>query len=222
MRPDRIVLIRHGETEGNVDPTLFERLPDHRHRLTARGLDQAREAGGRLRSLIGEAPVWVYVSPYIRSRQTLEALGLGAQTAFVHEEPRLREQDWGNLQVREAMQRQREERDRFGHFYYRFSGGESGADVYDRVSSFLETMHRDFQRPDYPRVALLVTHGLWMRLFCMRWFHWSVDFFETLENPRHCEDRHLALGEAHYELDRPFRRWTTTWPPDPTRSAPIE
>ena len=30
---------------------------------------------------------------------------------------------------------------------------------------------------------VIVTHGLTMRLFCMRWFHWSVEYFESLENP---------------------------------------
>ena len=38
---------------------------------------------------------------------------------------------------------------------------------------------------------LLVSHGLTMRLFCMRWFHWSVKFFETLRNPDNAETRVL-------------------------------
>ncbi|GAA3294993.1 hypothetical protein GCM10020295_21010 [Streptomyces cinereospinus] len=41
---------------------------------------------------------------------------------------------------------------------------------------------------------LLVTHGLAMRLFCMRWFHWTVAEFESLSNPGNGEIRMLVLG----------------------------
>ena len=37
-------------------------------------------------------------------------------------------------------------RPQFGRFFYRFPDGESGADVYDRVSAFLGTFHRDMQQ----------------------------------------------------------------------------
>lgn len=220
MRPGRIILLRHGESEGNLDRTLFERKPDHAHALTARGRAQARAAGRRLRQMLGDEGVWVYVSPYLRTRQTLAELDLGTRVRFVHEEPRLREQDWGNFQDREQMARETAERDRYGHFWYRFTHGESGGDVYDRVSTFLETLHRDFANEHYPPNTLIVTHGLTMRLFCMRWFHWSVDFFQTLENPGSCEERCLVLGDDGYELDRPFARWTATWPPTSGASPP--
>jgi hypothetical protein len=47
-----------------------------------------------------------------------------------------------------------------------------------------------------------------MRLFCMRWFHWTVAEFESLSNPGNGEVRMLVLGEnGKYTLDRPFDRW---------------
>ena len=54
----------------------------------------------------------------------------------------------------------------------------------DRVSTFLETLHRDFRKKDYAQNCLIITHGLTLRLFLMRWFHWSVEEFESLRNPR--------------------------------------
>lgn len=39
------------------------------------------------------------------------------------------------LKVRESMTKIKETRERYGRFYYRFPEGESGADVFDRVSS---------------------------------------------------------------------------------------
>jgi broad specificity phosphatase PhoE len=206
-RPRRIVLVRHGESTGNVDASVYEREPDHALALTERGRRQAEEAGGTLRALFGRERVSVYVSPYRRTHETLAALGLDPALIRVREEPRLREQDWGNWQDREDVRLQRAYRDAYGHFFYRFAQGESGADVYDRVGGFLESLWRSFEAPDHPPNVLLVTHGLAMRLFCMRWFHWTVAEFECLVNPGNGETRMLVLGEdGRYTLDRPFAR----------------
>ncbi|WP_328718988.1 histidine phosphatase family protein [Streptomyces sp. NBC_00247] len=212
-RPQRIVLVRHGESEGNVDDTVYEREPDHALRLTHTGLQQAEAAGLRLREVFGEERVSVYVSPYRRTHETFRSLGLDLTRVRVREEPRLREQDWGNWQDRDDVRLQKANRDAYGHFFYRFAQGESGADVYDRVDAFLESLHRSFQDPDHPPNVLLVTHGLTMRLFCMRWLHWSVAEFESLSNPGNGETRTLLLGpDGRYTLDRPFARWRTPEP----------
>lgn len=34
---------------------------------------------------------------------------------------------------------------------------------------------------------VLVTHGLTLRIFLMRWFHWSVDEFLQVYNPANCD-----------------------------------
>ncbi|MEZ7005539.1 histidine phosphatase family protein [Streptomyces sp. AD55] len=207
-RPRRIVLVRHGESTGNVDDSVYERVPDHALALTERGRAQAEETGRRLHEVFGRERVSVYVSPYRRTHQTLRAFGLDPRLIRVREEPRLREQDWGNLQNREEVLVQKSYRDAYGHFFYRFAQGESGADVYDRVGGFLESLFRSFEEPDHPPNVLLVTHGLAMRLFCMRWFHWTVAEFESLSNPGNAEMRMLVLGEdGRYTLDRPFERW---------------
>jgi broad specificity phosphatase PhoE len=204
------VLIRHGESQGNVDDTIYERVPDHALELTGRGRQQAREAGEQIRVLFGDERVQAFVSPYTRTRQTFQLLGLAPDRTRAKEEPRLREQDWGNYQDAEDVQRQRKARDAYGHFFYRFAQGESGADVYDRVGAFLETLYRAFDKSDFPPNVLMVTHGLTMRLFCMRWFHWTVDEFECLSNPDNGETRMLRLGQdGRYRLDRPFDRWRT-------------
>ncbi|AWI31379.1 histidine phosphatase family protein [Streptomyces tirandamycinicus] len=209
-RPRRIVLVRHGESEGNADDSVYERKPDHALSLTDRGWRQAEDTGGRLRTLFGHERVSVYVSPYRRTHQTLHAFRLDSRLVRVREEPRLREQDWGNWQERDAVRLQKAYRDAYGHFFYRFPQGESGADVYDRVGAFLESLHRSFESPEHPPNVLLVTHGLTMRLFCMRWFHWTVPEFESLSNPDNGETRMLLLGEdGRYTLDRPFERWCT-------------
>jgi broad specificity phosphatase PhoE len=212
-RPRRIVLIRHGESEGNVDDTVYEREPDHALSLTDNGLRQAAEAGRPLREMFGGERVSAYVSPYRRTHQTFRELALDPDRVRVREEPRLREQDWGNWQDRDDVRLQKAYRDAYGHFFYRFAQGESGADVYDRVGAFLESLWRSFEDPGHPPNVLIVTHGLTMRLFCMRWFHWTVADFESLSNPGNAEWRSLLLGtDGRYSLDRPFERWCVPEP----------
>jgi broad specificity phosphatase PhoE len=208
--PRQIIMVRHGQSEANMDQTLYNRVPDYRIPLTELGLEQATAAGERIRAQLDGQKVCIYVSPYLRAYQTLEALKLGDLVDRVIEEPRLREQDWANFQDPSDIADQRELRNAYGHFFYRFRDGESGSDVFDRVSSFMETLYRHWNKPAYAPNTLLVTHGLTMRLFCMRWFHWSVEYFESLNNPGNAEVRTLLRQGPRYELDTAFDQWSRT------------
>lgn len=192
MRPKRIILIRHGESEGNADKRRLEVEPDYRHQLTDQGISQARAAGEQIRSIVGDETVHAYVSPWHRTRQTFAEIRPVLNVVKAYEDPRIREMEWGHLREVEANAAIQKERIAYGTFYFRIPDGESAADVYDRVSGFLETLHRDFAKPDYADNTLIVTHGMTQRIFLMRWFHLSVEEFELLENPRNCE---LAVME---------------------------
>lgn len=189
MKPNRIILVRHGQSEGNADQSLFETIPDYAFNLTPKGVEQAKQAGQEIKKLIGGESLQVYLSPYHRTRQTFQYIqeSIESNVIKVYEDPRIREQDWGHLRNPDLTNEISQVRDNFSPFYYRIPDGESGADVYDRVSIFLDTLHRDFQKPDYAENVLIVTHGLTLRLFLMRWFHWSVEEFENLHNPSNCQ-----------------------------------
>merc|ERR1719223_2202627 len=142
----RIILIRHGESAGNVDPAAYVRTPDWQIALTEKGIAQARSTGHKLAALVKDEPVYFCVSPYRRTRQTLEELGRAINKASVlgvREDPRLAEQQFGNFQDVEAVKRAKADRHRFGRFFYRFPNGEAGMDVYNRASSFFGSLIRD-------------------------------------------------------------------------------
>lgn len=190
MRPKRIILVRHGQSQGNVDHNIYATVPDYEVELTSLGKQQAIDAGSKVAWMTKSESIHVYVSPYTRTRQTLKFMkdgGIAKHIANVVEDPRIREQDFGHLGVPENRAELIAERDRYGTFYYRMPDGESGADVFDRVSTFLETMHRDFEKENFPQNALIVTHGLTLRLFLMRWFHMTVEQYECLKNPHNCQ-----------------------------------
>jgi len=194
MRPNRIILIRHGESEGNADKHQYRFTPDYALMLTPKGIEQAHRAGMEIN---------------YRTRQTYQHLKAGLETNIskMNEDPRVREQDWGHLRHPDDNEDIIKQRDNFSTFYYRIPDGESGADVFDRVSTFLETLYRDFNKPDYPQNTLIVTHGMTLRLFLMRWFHWTVEEFENLRNPRNCEVVVMSKKpDDKYELAVKLRR----------------
>lgn len=211
MKPNRIFIVRHGESQGNVDKNIYKDIPDYALKLTPKGVEQATCVGKKLRETIGDNNVQFYVSPFWRTRQTYFHIAkhFPVKNINFYEDLRLREQEWGqDLVTREGYSHEREnDRDAYGHLYYRFRDGESCADVYDRVSDFMGTMFRDFEKEHFPQNTVIVTHGMTTRLFLMRFFHASVEEFETWANPKNCEYFLLERQwNGRYKLMTPLRK----------------
>jgi broad specificity phosphatase PhoE len=186
-----IKLVRHGESEANVGRVSSLDIGDHAIPLSENGSKQALEAGRTIGQAFLDGAL-VYTSPYRRTRETLagilEGAGVAKDGLRVYEDPRLREVEHGY----EEVAAQEELRKVHGWFYYRFRGGESPADCYDRTSNFLESMMRQAERKSADRV-LIVTHGLTIRCFVMRFLHSSVEEFDRLANPPNCAI--VTIGE---------------------------
>ncbi len=188
-----IKLVRHGQSRSNVGEVVAKDVGDHTIELTERGKDQARAVGRTLGADYLQDAL-IYNSPYQRTRQTLagiiEGAGVGGSELRRYEDPRLREVDPGY----EEYDAQHELRRTHGWFYYRFKGGESPSDCFDRTSSFLETMMRQVERKAAEHV-LIVTHGLTLRCFVMRYLHLTVEQFDQLANPGNCDI--VTIAEKH-------------------------
>lgn len=190
-------------------------IPDWRIPLTNVGKHQAYRAGKLIQEIIQDEPVYFYTSPYLRTKQTLSEVMLSFEhndIIGVREEPRLTEQQFGNFQNVANVRAAKQERGEYGRFYYRFAQGESGLDVYNRVTSFIATMFRDFANDDIKRSDLnvvMVTHGLTLRLFLMRWFQYTVNDFEASFNPPNAGFVVMERTEKHqrdyFELPQPSR-----------------
>ncbi|WP_230684773.1 histidine phosphatase family protein [Cellulomonas sp. JZ18] len=169
--PASLVLVRHGESVGNLAAARAERTGaevvdlgtrDADTPLSDRGLDQARALGAWLGGLRGdERPEVVWCSPYLRTRQTaaaaLDAAGLDLPVRL---DERLRDRELGVLDRLtragvEARHPQEAERRRLlGKMYHRPPGGESWADVALRLRAAL----RDLSERDDGRRVLVVAH----------------------------------------------------------------
>jgi len=218
MKPQFIYLVRHGESEGNVNEEIYKTVPDYRVGLTAKGRKQAVQAGKNIeknalsRVIFSDEyqpKVTIYSSPWTRARETTQGIikGLGKKFVIVrsYEDPRLREQGWGNYKEDHLQRKINRERKAFGTFFYRMPHGESGADVYDRITTFIDTLYRDFDK-HYSDINIIVTHGLTLKAFLTRFFHWSHEQFDGYKNPQNCEVFRMVLGQNDkYVLETPMR-----------------
>jgi phosphohistidine phosphatase SixA len=74
-RAIRIFLVRHGQSEANLDKTVNLCLPDHQIALSPQGREQAEAAGRFLaQTLARDSRVRILCSPYMRARQTSERI----------------------------------------------------------------------------------------------------------------------------------------------------
>ncbi|MDT4917230.1 MAG: 2,3-bisphosphoglycerate-dependent phosphoglycerate mutase [Pseudonocardiales bacterium] len=171
MAAAELILVRHGESTGNVarehaEATGAEVIEvagrDADVGLTELGARQAQLLGRFLRTGTGAAPpTSVWSSPYARARQTAEwAISGGELGLRPHLDERLRDKELGILdtltshgvRVRYPLEDQR--RRWLGKFYYRAPGGESWADLALRLRSFM----LDLDRLAGGERVLVVTH----------------------------------------------------------------
>jgi broad specificity phosphatase PhoE len=214
LKPKRIILIRHGQSEGNIDKSVYTRKPDYALDLTELGQKQAIEVGRHLSDVLKLEACGLYVSPFYRARQTADEIeDFLLRVSFRIEYPTLREQEWSTcLRLTDDNKEVEEERDKIGPFYYRFENGESVADVFLRVSDFISTLHRDFEKKSFPENCIIVGHGMTNRVFLMRWFHMTVEEFELLRNPKNCEYYLLELQEnGKYKLSKEPERYEKSY-----------
>ncbi|HXH33491.1 MAG TPA: histidine phosphatase family protein [Plantibacter sp.] len=187
MAITELILVRHGESAGNVAAFEADRLGADRVAIPSRdadvpltplGLQQAAAVGARLASLSPtERPDIVLSSPYRRAHQTaLVAMATAdpsGSTRIIVDE-RLRDRELGVLDtytsrgVDEHFPEEAARRRFLGKFFYRPPGGEAWTDVALRVRSFV----RDLDRfPENTR-ALVVCHDAVVSLFryvCEGW-----------------------------------------------------
>jgi broad specificity phosphatase PhoE len=153
-----LLLVRHGESEGNVAATEAReagveviQVParDADVDLSGTGRDQAKALGTALARIAVEfRPDAVVSSPYARALQTAEiAVETAGWPVQVRTDERLRDRELGildrltRLGVETRYPEESERRDWLGKLYYRPPGGESWADVALRLRSVLAELN---------------------------------------------------------------------------------
>jgi broad specificity phosphatase PhoE len=235
-RPQLLVLVRHGESERNVvkkrnrfylddeSRRAVKGIPDHLIPLTDAGRRQAGQTGVALRAEFGAFDA-VYHSGYVRTRDTAEHL-LAAYTPeeraamhvrhhlFIREREQGHTYDMTEAEATAAFPWLQDYWTTSGPFFARPPGGESLAQVCERVYAFLQKLARTMAG----KRVLVVTHGgtIWcFRYVLERWTYEEAERrFRTETNPNcavtayRLDDavRGLALqyaGQVFYGADLP-------------------
>jgi broad specificity phosphatase PhoE len=187
--PERIWLVRHGQSQGNVARDLADEAGAHEIDIELRDVDvplsqlgqeQAEAAGRYFASLPSDQrPEIILSSPYVRARQTAEiickqgALADGPGRTVIDE--RLREREFGIFDrlttagIRHKFPEEAEHRRRLGKFYHRPPGGESWADVILRLRSAMNTINLHY----CGKRVLIVCHQV--VVLCMRYILEELD-----------------------------------------------
>jgi 2,3-bisphosphoglycerate-dependent phosphoglycerate mutase len=216
----RLLLIRHGESMGNVDPAIHRHTADHAIPLSPRGREQARAAGDHIARFFearhGEARphVRLWTSPYRRTRETADGIAEVARDWITdrREHVLLCEQQFGlfdgipdeelpSLFPHEWAHYRKQERFE-GRFWARYPLGESRFDVATRVYQAFGSFQRDLEQG--VRDHVVVCHGVTLRAFLMMWCHLTPEWFEAEPNPHNCAIRLLEEGRDHGYLFEGF------------------
>ena len=157
-------LVRHGESTWNVQRRLQGQTAHPA--LTPLGVRQAQDAAAVLASRVDDAAM-LWSSDLVRARQTADVVGhrLGLP---VRETAALREQALGSMEGRLTRDLVPEPTPPGRHISeIRWAGGESVADVHERIGAFLGGLLRaDGAEADGPRAMehVLVSHGDTIRI----------------------------------------------------------
>jgi broad specificity phosphatase PhoE len=161
--PTQLVLVRHGESRGNVADRMARDagalrldldLRDADMPLSDLGEQQAEALGRHIGALAAtEQPSRIFSSPYERAASTARiataAAALSGLEQLVELDERLRERELGAFDgmtgtgIRSLHPEEAQRRRWLGKFYYRPPGGESWADVVQRVRQFLLNLTLD-------------------------------------------------------------------------------
>lgn len=178
---NEIILVRHGKTDQHNALDQFTSI-------NAEGIIQAKEFANKI-DFEWLKNANIFCSSHLRCRQTYEIIS--QQEAYKNNnviyDPLLREVDYGPNSNWHDIEYELKcpERAKVGKFYYRFKNGESPADAYIRACLFWDTVHRQSYKTNKSN-ALIVSHGMMIRLLIMRWMHWSPEDYSKIVNPKNC------------------------------------
>lgn len=211
--PNRLWLVRHGQSAGNVArdeahaakaPRIALAARDADIPLSALGEEQSRALGHWLAGQPEDGrPDVVLVSPYLRARQTSALIremgGLAAAALPDSVDERLREKEFGildgltRLGIAAEQPEQAEFRRLLGKFYHRPPGGESWADVILRLRSALDTLSLHYAG----RRVMVVTHQV--VVLCLRYLLENLDEERILAIDREGDIANCGLTEYRCE-----------------------
>jgi broad specificity phosphatase PhoE len=212
--PDRLWIVRHGESAGNVarDRARADNAVSYDFGtrdadvpLSCLGERQADALGRWFAALPAEQRPDVFLcSPYVRTRQTMQRVLQqgGVDCDRIVYDERLREREFGifdgltRLGVEQHFPDQARALTLIGKFYHRPPGGESWCDVILRLRSLVDTITREYRGDRVLVVAHQVT------VLCFRYLLERMTEAQILEIDRQKDVANCAITGYAFDPSR--------------------
>lgn len=197
----KLLLVRHGESEGNVNPKIYLTKKDQDVALTVKGIKQASNLGFKLAGILGNQKVYSFVSPYKRTQQTWRYASY-TNTFETEFNPLLREQEYKVFASMEESEIKKLEREEYGPFWYRFKNAESVADVHQRTTVFINNLMCRYAIGQLKETdtLIIIAHEVVIRTFLMIFKNMLHN--EAAMSIQNCEINELILENFNLKSHR--------------------
>jgi broad specificity phosphatase PhoE len=203
----KLFLVRHGESNGNANQSMYFKELDSELEITDKGQEQSKEAGNKIVNILNsfkneeypnEDTIFfnTFNSTYIRATQTANILSDHISRIDKYHVSKLiptplcREREWGSLRsdIRDFTKL---DKNYLFNFYYKPTGGESFADCFTRVAVF----HQWLLTESKYEYNIVVSHGEFIKLYLMFLLKWDINEFDKWNTPRNGEVFLIDDGE---------------------------
>lgn len=159
----KLFLIRHGESEANVNNDVYYNTPDFKINLTQRGIEQAKCVGQKLSKELDTSSFTLMIhSPFHRAKMTAHYLNEYVNLTM-KECPLIYEQLYkpSFASFKEEYTSYSEEALDFSKYWYKEGGMESINDCYQRAVQFYMLLKTGYYK--HVQQLVVVSHGTFLR-----------------------------------------------------------
>ena len=184
----RIIVMRHGQSLEDIDPTMHNINNGKVAELTETGREQTNQLGLNLKDMIPKTEKFsVYVSPALRAQETWAILSTYIEPSHeVVTDSRIRNLNWGNitLENRAIVEAQRY---KAGVLNFTFPEGDHTPDYVSSLNDFVESIVTPSKvHSSDVSTLLFITHGFALRVILKYLLALNEKDFQWLRNPPNC------------------------------------
>lgn len=195
MKKINLILVRHGESEGNVDESVYYTKPDHKIELTPKGENQAIEVGQQLNNLypLKNKNILIH-SPWTRAKRTANIIA-EQMSISCKEDPLIHEisivNSFSCMQIKEDFES--EEKSNFSQYWHKTGTSENYADVYQRARIFYQDLLLNKYKLNRDDNLIVVSHGVF--LLMLRGVIREISVDQILEEKwlKNCQTEHHII-----------------------------
>lgn len=198
MSLKKIVVIRHAESQEDVDPNLNRILSDNQISITKNGRSQINVVSSRVLDIISKyKTIRIYSSSSNRAIQTASIIRFkfGMEDSEIITDSRIRNLNWGNTTL-DNIEEIKKERYKAGVLHYQFPKGDHSPVFISNIGQFVQELLLMGEKNIFPEAVVIVTHGFALRIIAKFLLKISDYDFRWIKNPTNCYVADFSIDES--------------------------